>query len=78
LVSPFPRADLVNGQYQLVPLLPQHALFVETVKENRVRSNTDRIVTNGGKMIYDCVWGRSDNKQAWLCIFALDIYDCEI
>jgi hypothetical protein len=75
LVSPFPRLNLVNGRHIPVPLREQHQLFVETIKLNRMKNSLDRIHTNKGKMVYECVWGQSDNQGPWLCIFALNIYD---
>jgi hypothetical protein len=75
LVTPFPKARIVNGRPMFAPLLAQHPLFVQTIKSNRVRGNLDRIVSNKGKLIYECVWQRADNGGPWMCIFALDIYD---
>jgi hypothetical protein len=75
LVHPFPRADLANGRYVIVPLREQHLLFVETIKRNRIKNSLDRIRANKGKLTYECVWGQSDNKGPWLCIFALNIYN---
>jgi hypothetical protein len=75
LVTPFPKARIVNGRPVFAPLLAQHPLFVQTIKSNRVRGNLDRIVCNKGKLIYECVWQQADNGGPWMCIFALDIYD---
>jgi hypothetical protein len=75
IVTPFPRADLINGRYSFVPLLPQHFLFVQTIKEQRMRKAPDRISANNGKLVYECTWGQADDRASWLCIFALDIYD---
>ncbi len=75
MVTPFPRADLINGRYSFVPLLPQHALFVQTIKEQRIRNALDRIVANNGKLVYECAWGEADDRSCWFCIFAINIYD---
>jgi hypothetical protein len=75
LITPFPRARLVNGRAVLEPLRVQHPLFVETIKSNRRRGNLDRISCNKGKLTYECVWQQADNGGPWMCIFALDIYD---
>jgi len=75
LVTPFPKARIVNGRPVFAPLLVQHPLFVQTVRSNRVRGNLDRIVCNKGKLAYECVWQQADNSGPWMCIFALDIYD---
>jgi hypothetical protein len=75
LVTPFPKAWIVNGRPVSAPLLVQHLRFVQTIKSNRVRGNLDRIVCNKGKVTYECVWQQADNCGPWMCIFALDIYD---
>jgi len=75
LVTPFSRAEKVNGAYTVQPLRPQHEIFVQTIKSNRVQGSLDRIRCNKGKLIYECVWDQSDNDGPWMCIFALDIYD---
>jgi hypothetical protein len=73
--TPFPRADEVQGQLVLQPLLEQHRLFVATLKRNRAWQNVDRIETNRGKLRYECVWCLSDDAPTWLCVFGVDIYD---
>jgi hypothetical protein len=79
LLTPFPRAQMINGHAMLEPLRErQHQLFVQTVKSNRARCNLDRVVSNKGKMTYECVWQQADNSGPWMCIFALDIYDWRI
>jgi hypothetical protein len=75
LVTPFPKARIVNGRPAFAPLLPQHLLFVQTIKSNRTRANLDRIICNKGKLTYECVWQQADKGGPWMCIFALDIYD---
>jgi hypothetical protein len=70
LVTPFPKARVVNGRLVFAPLLVQHPLFVQTIKSNRARGNLDRIVCNKGKLTYEAAGG-----GPWMCIFALDIYD---
>ena len=75
LITPFPRARLIDGRVVLEPLRVQHPLFVEAIKYNRRRENLDRISCNKGKLTYECVWQQADNDGPWMCIFALDIYD---
>jgi hypothetical protein len=76
LVTPFPKARLVNGRAVLEPLrVRQHQIIVETIVSNRIRDNFDRIACNNGKLIYECVWQQADNGGPWMCFFALDIYD---
>jgi len=75
LVTPFPKARFHDGRAVLQPLRVQHPLFVQTIKANRLRGNLDRIVSNKGKLTYECVWQQADNGGPWMCIFALDIYD---
>jgi hypothetical protein len=75
LVTPFPKARIINGRLVFAPLLVQHPLFVQTIKSNRARDNLDRIVCNKGKLTYECVWQQADDCGPWMCIFAIDIYD---
>ena len=72
--TPFPTASLMHGGMRLDQLPPQHSLFVKTIKVNRFARNLDRINSNNGKLIYECIWDQSDSGP-WLCIFALNIYD---
>ena len=71
--TPFPSARLSTGAAEFDPIPPQHEVFVETIKMNRVVGNLDEIRSNNGKLIYQCVWDQADNG-AWICVFALDIY----
>jgi hypothetical protein len=51
----------------------QHLLFVRTIKDNRAARNVDRIATNNGKLLYECVWDQANNGS-WMCIFGFDLY----
>ena len=53
-------APICNSVAKNVPAQQQHLLFVETIKHNRMTNTLDRIRANKGKLIYECVWGRSD------------------
>jgi hypothetical protein len=53
--------------------IPQHLKFVEVIKTQRALGNLDRILSNNGKLVYECVWVFSDGGF-WICMFALDIY----
>jgi hypothetical protein len=44
------------------------------IKLNRLARNTDRIVTNNGKMRFEAVWVQDDLKRQWMCIWGLDLY----
>ena len=35
----------------------------------------DEVVANNGKCVYRCAWGWTDDRQARLCLFALNIND---
>jgi hypothetical protein len=72
LVTPFFRIDIREGKMTAPPFEPQHRAFVETIKNNRARNNLDRILSNNGKLAYECVWCKADDGR-WLCIFALDV-----
>jgi hypothetical protein len=43
------------------------------IKLNRAFRNLDRIASNRGKLIYECVWAQTNGVGPWLCIFALDL-----
>jgi hypothetical protein len=52
---------------------PQHRKIVEVIKTQRALGNLDRILSNNGKLIYECVWVQASDGR-WTCMFALDIY----
>lgn len=75
LVTPFPRAPKNSERADIEPLKPQHLTFVKTIKLNRALRNLDRVCSNKGKFVYECVWHQADNDGPWICIFAIDLYD---
>jgi hypothetical protein len=76
IVSPFPRADQIEGgPFRIRPILPQHPLFVEIIKTQRMHGALDRIETNKRNFIFECVWAKSDDATKWICMFAIKIYD---
>jgi hypothetical protein len=58
----------------VIPIKEQFPYIVEVIKFNRAHKNLDTIVSNNGKMRYECVWMRPPTEP-WWCFFALDIYD---
>ena len=72
--TPFPSCLRVNGELVVGTVLEQHYVFVESIKKNRSVNNLDVIVSNNGKLKYECVWDQLDDKS-WFCIFALNLYD---
>lgn len=76
ITLPLPRGMMENGRPNIEPpRLPQHRLFVETIKNCRAHANIDRLIANKGKLTYECVWAPDDGGRFWHCIFALNIYD---
>lgn len=75
IVTPLPRADMSTGVPKVRSLRPQHALAVKTIKYNRLTGTLDTIVANNRQLRYECVWAEGDDRDKWLCLFALDIYD---
>jgi len=75
VITPFPTAPRTSIVPTIRPILPEHEAFVQTVKEQRVLRNLDSIVSNKGKLVYECVWTRFDASDRWLCVFALDFYN---
>jgi hypothetical protein len=68
LQTPFHRTLPTPYGGMLKPVLPQHQLAVRTIKENRARNNLDRLVSNRGKLVYECVWREADSNAGWVCI----------
>ncbi len=75
LETPFPIGSIVDGKIVMEDIKPQHSKFVEAIKGNRENGNLDKIICNRDKFTYECFWVKSDNDEAWMCIFALNIYD---
>ncbi len=71
--SPFPSGTLKDGTVIAHPIPPQHALFVEKLKRNRMAGTLDTIVCNNGKLRYECVWVQMDDG-GWGCVFGLNLY----
>jgi hypothetical protein len=72
--TPFAIAIPTSSGVKLDNGRKQHLLFVEKLKTNRAFGNIDRLVSNNGKLVYECVWEQATNGN-WICMFALDIYD---
>lgn len=85
ITTPFTRAQLVDNELVIEgPKKEQHFAIVEAIKNQRALGNVDRIVSNNGKLTYECVWVWADDANAVAagrpimrrraCFFALDIY----
>lgn len=75
ITAPLPRGTLIGTTIQVDAILPQHAVFVQTIKLNRSARNFDTVRTCAGKLQYECVWAQEDRGTRWFCIFALNLYD---
>lgn len=73
LILPFPKGSRITRTFDPIP--PQHLRFVATIKANRFRKNLERIICNRGKLVYECVWDRYDDRDEWFCVFALNVCD---
>jgi hypothetical protein len=72
--GPFPSAGMTDYGLIVEPIKMQHYEFVKCIKRNRLAGNIDRVVTNNGKLKYECVWDLlSDGSPG--CVFALNLYD---
>lgn len=60
LVTPFPRAPKNSERADIEPVKPQHLTFVKTIKLNRALRNLDRVCSNKGKFVYECVWHQAE------------------
>ena len=86
ITTPFTRGRIVDGDLVLEgPRWEQHFAIVQAIKDQRAIRNVDRIVSNNGKITYECVWVWADDVAAMeadrrpitprrACFFALDIY----
>jgi len=70
---PFPSGSVEEDSITVHEIPPQHRLFVEELKRNRMTGCLDSIVCNNGKLRYECVWVRMDDG-GWGCIYGLDLY----
>ena len=71
--TPFPSGELKEGEIHPHEIPRQHEVFVEELKRNRMTGSLDTIICNNGRLKYECVWVRMDDK-GWGCVFALDLY----
>jgi hypothetical protein len=86
ITTPFTRGRIVDGDLVLGDTKQeQHFQIVQVIKDQRAVGNVDQIVSNNGKVIYECVWVSAENVTAVgphqrpisprrACFFALDIY----
>jgi hypothetical protein len=86
MTTPFTRGRIVDNELVLGgPKQEQHFAIVQTIKNQRAIGNVDRIVSNNGKLTYECVWVWAEDVNAVMsgqrpmmrrraCFFALDIY----
>ena len=73
--TPFPSGAPTPSGIRIDSLPPQHFVFVKTIKVQRAKRNLDTIISNNGKLTYECVWCQSDNSGPWLCVFGVNLYD---
>lgn len=73
ITPPLPHA-VIREPMTVEPIPATLPKFVHTLKLNRAARNVDRIITNGGRLRYECVWAQDDRGRHWLCIWALDLY----
>lgn len=71
---PVPHGKLIENGFTIDKIKEQQNWFVAILKRNRAAHCLDRIVSNNGKLRYECVWSRR-NETDWACVFALNIYD---
>jgi hypothetical protein len=74
--TPFAKGHLAGSKILFEPTIPDYYKIVDTVKQNRDKSNVDRISCNYGKMVYECVWSQFSTGH-WFCCFTLNIYNWE-
>lgn len=80
MTTPFTRAWIEDDELVLEgPKKDQHFAIVQALKNQRALGNVDRIVSNNGKLTYECVWVWAVDRNGPMikrraCFFALDIY----
>lgn len=68
ITTPFTRGRIVDGDLVLEgPKREQHFAIVQAIKKQRAVANVDRIVSNNGKITYECVWVWADDMSAVEC-----------
>jgi hypothetical protein len=73
---PLPSVPQGNATLTSDDRLHQLADIVCLIKQSRVASRTDAVLSHSGRCRYECVWTRLDHGQ-WMCFFALRIYNWE-
>ena len=69
---PFPSGTIEGDVIQMEEHPFQHRVLVTVIKKNRTTNNIDRIESNNGQCIYECVWEQHDDGSI-MCVFALRI-----
>lgn len=87
ITTPFTRGQIIDGELVLEgPKKEQHFKIVQAIKNQRAVENVDLIISNNGKVRYECVWVYADDRTTVesgqrqttprrACFFALDIYN---
>lgn len=74
ILTPIPEAEITNGGVAIKKVPDQFRIFADLLRSNIIARTTDKIISNNGKLRYECAWPQLDNGQRF-CIFALDIYN---
>ena len=74
ILSPVPKAEIIDGKVSVKRVLPQFYICSEILKRSIEANATDKIYSNNSKMRYECTWPQLDNGRRY-CVFALDIYN---
>lgn len=74
ILTPIPEVEIANGGVKVKRVHDQFRIFADLLRSNIMARTTDKIISNNGKLRYECAWPQLDNGQRF-CIFALDIYN---
>lgn len=74
ILTPIPEAERTFEGVAVRKVPDQFRKVSDLLRSNIMARTTDKIISNNGKLHYECAWPQFDNGQRF-CIFALDIYN---
>lgn len=74
ILTPIPEGRIIDGKVILGKVLPQFRPIAGILRASVLAKATDAIVSNNGKLRYECAWPQLDDGRRF-CIFGLDIYN---
>ena len=72
---PFPSGRELEDGLHWDSVLPQHPMIVQHLKKAHMAGTVDTVRVRNETCRYECTWGLSDDGEAWVCLFGLQLYD---